>query len=232
MRSFRSLLAVALVGGATAASAQSINIDFSDFLIPSGAAAAGSAGDVWNGLPFNVAANDEVFAGFVDAQGNALPDVELEFSAAPGGDAYTTWPGTGGLAGSDLFESYRGFGTSIAASITFTLRGLTAPSYDVYVYAQGEDLTNGTTTVGIGAELQDINLDNTATDYAEGINYVVFRGVVAVNGEVDVTLLSEDNWVTSNGVQFIAIPEPSTYALLAGVAGLAFVLLRTRRPQS
>jgi hypothetical protein len=221
------LLAFAAFASATL-HAQLVSIDFSNGSVPSGAAAIGSPGDVWNGLPQGDNLAGGSYSGFVDSTGAPVAGLSLAFGSLSPSDSYGSYPGDGGLAGSPLFDQYRSFFDNATGSITFTLSGLTAASYDVYLYAQGDSFTNGTNTMTIGLASDAMNTSHTTASLTAGVNYASILGVVPTAGTLAIQLSGSGNYVVANGLQIQAVPEPSTWAALAG-AGALLLALRRRR---
>jgi hypothetical protein len=129
-----------------------------------------------------------------------------------------------------------GQGTAGAPMGTFSLGGVPAGTYSLYLYGANYDadrgavfsLSSGTAHNGINGS--DNNGNNNA--FGEGINFVRFDNVVPNAGIItgswipnpNSTLLGEGNF---NGLQLVLVPEPGGLALLAlGAAGLIFLRRR------
>jgi len=126
-----------------------------------------------------------------------------------------------------------GQGTSENPLGTFSLSGVAAGTYSVYLYGANYDadrgalftLSSGTAHNGINGTINNGN-NNVFT---EGANYVYFENVSPdINGNIfgtwapnpGSTLTGEGNF---NGLQLVLVPEPSSLTLLGlGTAGLLF----------
>ncbi len=127
---------------------------------------------------------------------------------------------------------------------TVSITGIPYPEYSLYVYMH-HDRTNEDTIFGeVGGAFPDFtlietDLDNgvdetlssvtlvqqTTSGAGEG-NYAVFSGLTAAN--LDLTMsVGIGQRAPINGIQIVAIPEPSGAALL-GLAGLTLLLRRRR----
>ena len=134
-------------------------------------------------------------------------------------DGLTLTAGTSFGGGDYYIASYNsvvgGFGTSVPGNANFNLGdGATAASDTYYVVAFGTNSGDGITlangnTFGIlaGGDWQLSANNSSISQY--GTNMVQF-------GNVD-------------GAQFSVVPEPSTFAALAGICALGAVMVRRRR---
>ncbi|MCM2274983.1 MAG: PEP-CTERM sorting domain-containing protein [Candidatus Didemnitutus sp.] len=140
----------------------------------------------------------------------------------------------GGLDGNDLpvFDAYAHAGGN---RMNFTINNLTPnSSYDLYVYMGRNtnhwlletpgQVESGSVTVG--AATQTVNYQFAQTSYAQGVNYVLFSSLLS-NPDGEITF-STSNIVNGFSIA-TAIPEPSTYAALAGLLVFGLVAMRHRR---
>jgi hypothetical protein len=245
----RSLLIISLALAQSAYAAftiGTIDVDFNGSVTPSasatGAAAIGSAGDVWNilnGTPSGAHALNLT-------TGVASSGVTLSFSGT-----FIT-PTSAGANGSNaaLTQDFLATGSSgnSTKTGTITLSGLTVgQNYALYLY-------NGSTSVGrltdfsvggsstVSGTINNIGTPGTlvtwtpATAIVPG-NYLQLNATANVSGQLVVNFMNRQAMMGSEGdfagFQIRAIPEPSTYALFAtGAAALLIVAYRAHRRTS
>ena len=107
----------------------------------------------------------------------------------------------------------------------------TGPGYDVYVYS---DADNNARTYSITLGGSTLTIADTATfdgTFNEGNsgtneNYVVFRGLTS--GSFSVDMESTPGRGAVNGIQVVAIPEPTSLALFVLGSFLALAIHRRR----
>lgn len=127
----------------------------------------------------------------------------------------------------DLFHGY--YYTS--SPKTITLDGLTiGASYDLYLYSEG-GAANRPITFTLDRNSFSLTAGST-TSFVEGTNYGVFSFTATGTSQlftVGPTGSNEANLAGLQVVQTSAVPEPSTYAALAGLAALGLAAARRRR---
>ena len=149
--------------------------------------------------------------------------------------------------------------TADSGGTTVTVNNLgtqfTSSGYDVYVYfgslnnfgsddAYWLSFSDGSTTYYAAVE-EDVatyegsyqQVTNTTTPIAapseaDGTNYVVFSGLTSTNFTItaaNITNTSTGSSAAITGMQIVAVPEPATYASMAGLVVLLVVFFRRRR---
>ncbi|HWA84670.1 MAG TPA: PEP-CTERM sorting domain-containing protein [Opitutus sp.] len=141
--------------------------------------------------------------------------------------------GTGGAPefAADLFQGYYYTGSSGAA---FTITGLTAgDSYDFYFYSQSGALDDHRAAIFTfdGTDLTATAIPDLS--FESGVNYVEFSvtptGTSLAGFFTTAPGAGEADFAGVQVVTVSAVPEPSTYAAIAGLAGLGFAFIRQRR---
>lgn len=147
-------------------------------------------------------------------------------------------------------------GTNVLSALQAENASVT--SYDLYLYIDGEDATAtpeigtytvslqpGTTTTGestyYGEDTTDFitNTDGGLSEYVQasstnslaptaGANYVKFTGITSDGFSVLLDGTNPDS-VVLNGFEIVAVPEPSTFALLFGAIALGVIAFRRRK---
>lgn len=215
----------------------SINFDNGDNTI-TGSTGAVNAGS-WNELTFGAAGVPNTLTDLTLDDGNpSTADIDLQNKSAgsAGGFDFALSGATG--EAENLFTERNRNGGAIASlsQVPFSL-------YDVYVYAGLIDITlklnDGSTITEVAI---DANGDGSSfveatgglTHNNEGAgNYYVFSGVTAssftltTGDAIDGGAGSNNGFVY--GMQLVAVPEPSAFALIAGAFGLSWMMLRRRR---
>ncbi len=198
--------------------AESINIDFGPqrgFPSSSFGGAAGQPGTWANITSPGTIAN-------LPGLNGSPTDVSQELSSA----GNITTNGAGGSSGAlgplldDNFFTQDGNDSGW----TLTLSNIDAGTYDVYVYAPGNDqVSTGAYTIN-GVAMPSLPGADALESFALGTNYDVLSGLSVTGGTI--TLSSGDpSYVGLAGLQ-VVIPEPGTALLLA--AGLALIAVRRR----
>jgi len=223
----------------------------------SGSAVIGSAGDVWNGLGGFAYSAPPLGATFtsgplVNSLGVITP-VTLTLSAPNGSyDANSVgWNNFSPFSWASLANEQASTGYSVSpyavlmasclvansttVNGTVTLSGLTPNgAYDLITYnASDANETGGRlSSFTVNGVTQTSTYDGATTTLINGVDYLVFAGVTA-DGAGNLTInfgnlgVSESDF---NGFQLqgeIAVPEPSTFALVG--AGMALLLSYQRR---
>lgn len=210
MRTLSLIVALAIT---SAASAESINIDFtSAFGVPSDAygAAAGQPG-VWNLLE----SVGPVPAALLDINGDPS-GVTLTADSSPFPFSFDN-PGTSGddqALMDDLFDL-----GGVGATLSLTFSGLTDGSYDVYTYAWAADSDAFRTSVDVGGLVQLVG-GAWPGGHAVGVTHAL-HSVDVVGGMITIDLMTAEGFGSLNGIQLAMIPAPAAFGLLglAGVVG-------------
>lgn len=137
-------------------------------------------------------------------------------------------------------------------SVGFQLSGLAAGTYDIYVTARNTSTSNAhtqTAYVGTSSSAGDFVIDgggsyasssmsyaagttSAVSSWVQGDNYLKFTITLGIGEYLNLATLgsSGDNRGFLNSVQIVAVPEPSTFALLGiglcGLLGLRFLRRR------
>ena len=138
-----------------------------------------------------------------------------------------------------LWRSARNFDTSPGNAASFTISGLAAGTYDLWIATShvdgtvvGDWTTSNTNTTGATVALNNTGQEATDSTWVAGVNYVLFNNIQPDgSGNVTMTVHSisgAGERVGFNGFQLAtAVPEPSS-AVLCGI-GLIGLLHRRRR---
>jgi hypothetical protein len=229
LRSTRLLLALAAITGATSASAQVINGNFSSGL--SFWTAVGDVG-VRDGAAFLTTASaafddDNTTPGAFNYSGNepvASGDLELSLGLAPG--ALDPNPGAGNFAfeGSALFQSVT---LQAGESVSFTYRFFTndTAGFDRAFFVLDGTLTQLalgplTAPASFSYSLETQVATVVSAPVLTAGTYLLGFGVIDGNDFISTSALQIDD--------VSAIPEPSTYAIMLGALALGYVIARRR----
>lgn len=223
--------AVLLFTAATASAQTVINASFGGAYTGKNALPDSTDSDVWS--PWDAAngpTNGEWESGpLLDTAGN-LTSISAIASSTTG----EIW--RGGITGNavPLFDSYwhlNGLG-----ELTLTIQNLERfTTYDLYVYGArrtddpGIPIGPSTGEFNIGVNALSTTYDGTADSFQENINYVHFNVLTDEGGEIVLHTTSIINGFTLVTPAATAVPEPSTYAIVAGVAALGLAIQYRRR---
>jgi hypothetical protein len=217
-----------LTTAVSAASAAAIDVQFSRDAghQQSGAAVVGSTGDLWNDFLGHQASGAALF----DTTG-AASGVSLSFSSY---GAYESDPGYTQFTGSPYANLMQGYlyAYSDTGGIALTFSGLQAGhEYGFWVYTQGDDNSAGRSislTANGGAT--QVATQTNATGFVIGDNYSYLVSTANAYGVVDIRAADLHGEANINGVQLMAVPEPSSLVLLmAGFTFLAGAVVRKSR---
>jgi hypothetical protein len=229
MRSTTTLLCAALLAVASAAHGKAlIDVQFSNGMshAQSGAAVVGAGGDTWNNFTTGQAGSGSL----MDVT-NTASGVSLTFSANNFWEADSTYTRFTGAPDANLMQGYLvGYGGQSDISLAFS--GLTAgQEYGFWVYTQGDDNSRGR-SIGLSANggAVAVSTQTNAGSFVLGDNYVYLTAFADQNGDIDLVGHDLAGEANINGVQLMAVPEPSEPVLLmAGVVLLAGAAVRHRR---
>lgn len=95
--------------------------------------------------------------------------------------------------------------------------------FDIAIYSSGRVNTDASTwTLGGTTKTSGVSDVTSPTEFIEGNDYVLFSGIADSSGTITATWTKQGSHEFSsfNGIQILAVPEPSTVALLGVCAGL------------
>lgn len=224
------LTTLALFGAVSASYATVIvNVDFNEGWFfaagptTSGSAVLGSVGDVWNGIG-NQPGFDATGLSLVDTAG-AASGVTLSFTAEGG------WNEDPKPFASDLLRDYiSDYEADTAATSGFSFAGLTPNSpFNLVVYVNAHNAGSRRISITVDGNTQLSNVNTTPSSFVLNDNYMLFSNVMSNgSGVLSGTFTGIGGEGSIHGMQ-LAIPEPSTYAAIAGALALGLVAWRRRR---
>ena len=243
-------MAVLAAAGLSTGLAQAtvISLNMTDGGGGAGTASAGNTtGAVLSGYWNTIGKDGNALSGtdagsLTDDSGN-LSGVSFVQSAAQGG----YWSSASGFSGTIGDNVMTNFADS-SGNYTYTFSNLNAgvgAVYDVYIYSARGYANTGVTQFDVNGETLYLTNESMTGDFTESGfatqgeaeanlnsgNYVLFRNVSLDTLQIGITGLTDSTnggtLAAVNAVQIVAVPEPSSTALL-GLAGVA-LLLRKRR---
>ncbi len=118
---------------------------------------------------------------------------------------------------------------------TETLSGVSAGVYDLYIYSQNGGYASRGGIFTLGSAVQTVTNNGDQSSFVEGVNYTEFTNItLETAGSIAFSYVPNPPQYGEgdlNGVQLVevaTVPEPSTWAMLLGGAGLLAVLARLR----
>lgn len=214
-----TLLACALFGAASLNAAVVANLQITGGTAYTGAGfIEGGPTDVWN----TVNSGTDAIADLLGPDGSFTG-----ISYTPAGFSDPASYGTNDSVSHPLYDAtyiYSG-----GATVTFS--GLAAGSYEVHIYTGLDGAYNYPFTFDANGVSGGVTYSESTALITPGVNFLVLSGVSPVSGDIVLTLGSEGAWGAGfSAVQIVStIPEPSTYAALAGALALGLVAYRRRR---
>lgn len=205
--------AVVAMAGTAASASSLINIDFStDFSSPAASygAASGQVG-FWNAIPamsagVPIALSD--ISGGVSGASISSTTAQFDFSfqnpATAGGDE-------------QLMDDFLDLGGAGALD-TFTVTGLAAGNYQVFVYAWGADNATFVTGASVNGSAQQTSGGAWPGGFSAGVTHSVFNVTLTAGQPLTINTATVSGFGSLNGIQII--PTPGALALL-GMGGLA-----------
>ena len=216
-----SLLAAALLGAASLNAAVVANIQVTGGTAYTGAGfIEGGATDTWNTVNSGT-----------DTIGDLLgPDgLSSGISYTPAGFSDPISYATDDSVTNALYDNRYIY----SSDATVTFGGLSAGSYDLHIYTGLDGFYNYTFTFDANGVSGSVDYDHTTAAITDGVNFLVLSNVSPdINGDIVLTLGNEGAYgagFSALQITTSTIPEPSTYAALAGALALGLVAYRRRR---
>ncbi len=181
-----------------------------------GAGVFGDASTVWNGFSRSASASN----------------VALQDETGATSSVTVSWTRTSSGTGEASTGAFANLGISSITTGDVAIDGLTPGlSYDLAVYSSW----NGTPSFTVGAVTKNISASADWSALTEGTHYALFQSVASGGGTV--TFTSNANPSGNGGhsrwsafqIQPSAVPEPSEYAAVTGLALGIFALVQRRR---
>lgn len=164
-----------------------------------------AAGARWNGTPGAPVFNATV-SNLVNSYGGEASTIALTvapFRLYDVGPHFDNKPAAKAPA---LMNDYI-IGTSMAATVTFTITGLRSDAvYDLYFYAQNGGYANVINLFTVGGETRGVTNTMNASAFIEGENYVRFPAVRPDGGTISGSVVSgipTSNFIAWNGLQLV-----------------------------
>jgi hypothetical protein len=231
MRQLNTFVALSLAAvfatATSAANAAAIDVQFArdPGHEQTGAAVVGSAGDIWNTFLGN--ANN---GSLVDT-GGAASGVSLSFSAAM---VYDSVPSDTQFTGTPYANLMQGYLVDFIGSqgIDMKFSGLVAGhEYGFWVYTQGDN-NNGNRQLSLSANggPAQTTTQGTYNTFVLDHNYTYLVSFADIDGVVDLVAHDLNGEANINGVQLMAVPEPTSIALM--LAGVLFCIGAARRQRA
>ena len=216
---------------AQAAQGELININFG--INYNGLGGAGrlvsdpSATQIWNNIT-----DDQINLGqeppyttstLVNSQGTATHGATMTWNA----DGYSSLTDKyNGFTGTAYQELMRNYIWTYGGDFTLSFSGLDAGTYQLYVYTQGDKLSNGETlNLSVnGVDTTASGSDGTLNHFVLGQNYLTTTLTTDSSGNVSFDYSGLDNMAGINGLQLFQtsaapVPEPASMVLI-GIGGL------------
>ena len=222
-----SSLAAVLVTATSAANAAAIDVQFSrdPGHQQTGAAVIGHAGDVWNDFLGNASTG-----ALLDTSG-AASGVSLSFSAYGAYEADPGYTQFTGKADANLMQGYL-YAFTDTPAIDLAFSGLTAgQEYGFWIYTQGDNNSHGRSiSLTANGGSAQVATQSNASSFSLGDNYVYLVSTANASGVVDIVGQDLNGEANINGVQVMAVPEPSSvFLMMAGFTFLAGAAMRRSR---
>ena len=217
--SFRSIPSLGLLAGLAALSlASSAEAAVFSFDVTSnsggdsygpGPGLFGGAGSVWN---HQIRFSSSVIQALVDDTGAASPVSVVYLNS--GGSGLGAPTGTFGA-----------LGTSHVSTAAVFITGFTpGVAYDLVIFSHAD----GSPTWTVGGTTLGITRTDDWSGLTAGVNYVLFHTTAAGMGEISFTPGASSPW-SAFQITPTAVPEPTEYAAVAGLAMGVFALVRRGR---
>jgi hypothetical protein len=213
-----ALSSLVLATATSAASAAAIDVQFSrdNGATQSGAAVIGSSGDYWNDFIGSASGSGTL----LDTSG-ANSGASLTFSSALVYESIMGFTQFTGTPHADLMQGYLvDFMNSPGIDLKFS--GLTAgQQYGFWVYTQGDDnSTNRQISLTANGGATQVATQTNAATFKLGDNLTYIVSMADADGVVDIVGRDLNGEANINGVQVMAVPEPSIAVLM--MAAFAF----------